>query len=160
MLISVLIGTVLLSAAQAAPFDADRVSIGVPAEVDLVGLAFGVRPELLWQPFHADGAAQLRVATGLMVGPELVFVPVSLTMRGRLRPKAVVHPILGTGAELQTFYSSGHPAVARLAWLGELGLDVDVGDRWSIGLVLEPGFAPPPLFGFGAAVRVGAVYAL
>lgn len=154
MLISLLSATALAGA-----LDAERFSVGLPAEVDLVGLAFGVRPELLWRPVKADGATHLRVATGVMVGPELVFVPLSLTVRGRWFPKGNVHPMLGTGAELQTFYSSGHPAVARMSWVGELGMDVDVAEQWSVGLVLETGFAPSPLFGFGAAARLGAVYA-
>ena len=70
----------LFSAAFAGALDADHFSVGLPAEVDLVGLAFGVRPELLWRPF--GGATHVRVATGLMVGPELAFVPFSLSVRG------------------------------------------------------------------------------
>ena len=155
MLISALVAT-----AFAAPLDADHFSVGVPLEVDLVGFAVGARPELLWRPLNADGAAHLRLATGLMVGPELAFVPVSLTARGRWLTERAVHPILGFGVELQTFYSAGHPVVARYSWVTELGLDVDVAERWSVGLVVEPGFAPPPLFGLGAAVRLGVVYAL
>lgn len=148
----------LAATALAGPLDAERFSVGIPAEVDLVGLAVGVRPELLWRPARPDGATHLRVATGLMVGPELYFVPLSMTVRGRWFPKRDVHPILGTGVELQTFYSSGHPAVARLSWVGELGVDVDVAERWSTGLIIEPGFAPKPLIGFGMAVRAGATY--
>lgn len=148
----------LVSMAVAGPLDPERFSLGVPAEVDLVGLAFGVRPELLWRPVKADGALHLRVATGLMVGPELAFVPVSLTVRGRWLTQYKVHPILGAGLELQTFYSTGHPVVARRAWVGELGVDVDVAEDWSVGLVVEPNFASPPLFGFGAAIRAGVVY--
>lgn len=142
-----------LSAAFAGALDADHFSVGLPAEVDLVGLAFGVRPELLWRPF--GGATHVRVATGLMVGPELAFVPFSLSVRGRWFPKGRVHPIAGLGAELQTFYASEHPAVARASYYGELGVDVDVAEDWSVGLIVEPGFAPKPLIGFGAAVRLG-----
>ncbi|MCK6522867.1 hypothetical protein L6R49_15670, partial [Myxococcota bacterium] len=125
MLISALAATAL-----AAPLDAAHFSVGVPLEVDAVGFAVGVRPELLWRPIKPDGALHLRVATGLMVGPELAFVPVSLTVRGRWLTDRDVHPILGFGTELQTFYSTGHPVVARRAWVTELGVDVDVADRW------------------------------
>lgn len=145
----------LLSTVLAGALDADHFSVGIPAEVDLVGLAFGVRPELLWRPF--GGATHLRLATGVMAGPELVFVPLSLSVRGRWFPKGRVHPIAGLGAELQTFYASDHPVVARPSYFGELGVDVDVKEDWSVGLVLEPGFAPSPLLGFGAAVRLGVV---
>lgn len=150
-----MLGSWLVGAALAGPLDADRFSLGIPAEVDLVGLAVGVRPELLWRPVRADGATEVRVATGLMVGPELVFVPLSLTLRGRWFPKGDVHPIVGLGGELQTFHTSGHASVARLAVVTELGVDVDVAEAWSVGLVLEPGFAPQPLLGFSAAVRAG-----
>lgn len=144
-----------VASALAGALDADHFSLGIPAEVDLVGLALGLRPELLWRPF--GGATHLRVATGLMIGPELVFVPLSLTVRGRWFPAAEVHPVAGLGVELQTFSTSDHPTVARVAWLGELGLDVDLDERWSVGFVLEPGFAPKPLIGFSAALRAGVV---
>lgn len=150
----------LVSTALAGPLDAERFSVGVPAEVDLVGLAFGVRPELTWRPIGKDSALHLRVATGVMAGPELVFVPVSFTVRGRWFPKGRVHPILGAGAELQTFYTSDHPVVARAAYVFEAGVDVTVSGPWSVGLVLEPGFAPQPALGFGAAVRLGVTRAL
>lgn len=133
----------------------DHFSIGIPAEVDLLGLAFGVRPELLWRPF--GGATHLRLATGLMAGPELAFVPLSLSVRGRWFLQSRVHPIAGIGGELQTFYASDHPVVARLAYFGELGVDVDITQPWSVGLVFEPGFSPAPLFGFGMVARVGVV---
>ena len=145
----------LAATALAGPLAADRFSVGLPAEVDLVGLAFGVRPEVTWQPIGPESALQLRVATGLMLGPELVFVPLSATVRGRFFPRGRVHPILGAGAELQTFYASDHPVVARASTVFELGVEVTVSGPWSVGLVVEPGFAPQPLFGFGAAARVG-----
>ena len=145
----------LLSLAFGGALDPDHFSIGIPAEVDLVGLAFGVRPELLWRPF--GGATHLRVATGVMAGPELVFVPLSLSVRGRWFPKGRVHPIAGIGGELQTFYASDHPVVARAAYFGELGLDVDIVKPWSVGLILEPGFSPNPLLGFGMVARLGVV---
>lgn len=134
-------------------FAAERLSVGVPAEVDLVGLAFGVRPELTWRPLGGVGA--VRVATGVMAGPELVFVPVSGSLRARLGREWAVHPVLGAGAELQLFATSGHPLVARRAWLFELGVDVDVAERWSVGLVVEPNLGAGGNFGFGTAVRAG-----
>ena len=145
----------LVASAFAGALDADRLSVGLPAEVNLVGLAFGVRPEVIWRPVGPESALNVRVATGVMVGPELTFIPVSATVRGRFFPRATVHPILGFGAELQTLYASDHPVVARTAYVVEVGLDVNVQGPWSVGLILEPNFAPPPLFGFGTAVRLG-----
>lgn len=150
MLISALVPLALAGA-----LDADRFSLGVPVEVDLVGLAAGVRPELLWRPVRADGAMHVRAATGIIAGPELVFVPFSLTLRGQWFPRRDVHPLAGIGAELQTFFTVGHPVVARSAIVTELGVDVEITEQWSTGLVLEPNFAPSPLFGFGFAVRAG-----
>lgn len=150
MLIELLVATAL-----AGPLDADRFSVGVPLETDLVGLAFGARPEVSWQPTGPDSALQLRAATGVMVGPELVFVPLSASVRGRFFPRGRVHPIVGAGAELQTFLMSGHPVVVRPSYVFEVGLDVTVRGPWSVGVVVETGFAPPPSFGFGAAVRGG-----
>lgn len=145
----------LFASALAGPLDTDRFSVGLPAEVDLVGLAYGVRPEVMWRPIGADSALNLRFATGLMVGPELAFTPLSATVRGRFFPRAKVHPILGAGAELQTFFISDHPVVARAAYVFEVGLDVNATGPWSVGLVIEPNFAPPPSFGFGTAARLG-----
>lgn len=147
--------SLLATAAFAGALDLDHFSLGVPVEVDLVGLAAGVRPELGWRPFGPDTATTVRVATGAMAGPELLFVPLSLGVRGRWFPRGRVHPILGGVAELQGLWSPGHPFVVRPSYGMELGLDVTVSDPWSVGLVLEPGFAPKPLFGFGMAVRLG-----
>jgi hypothetical protein len=145
---------------MAGPPDLDHFSVGVPAEVDLVGLAFGLRPELTWRPFGAQTATHFRVATGLMAGPELLFVPASLGVRGRWFPRGRVHPVAGFVAELQGFWSSGHPFVVRPSFGIELGVDVTITGTWSVGLIVEPGFAPKPDFGFGMAARLGVTRSL
>ncbi len=137
-------------------FAADHFSIGLPAEVNLVGLAVGVRPELLWQPFDAEGAVQLRFAAGFAAGPELLFVPVDLGGRVRWFPKHAVHLLTGAGWELQTIHAPHVDSVVRSALYMEIGVEVEVAQAWSVGLMAEVNFAPPPLFGFGAVARLGA----
>lgn len=136
-------------------FAADHFSIGIPAEVDLVGLAFGVRPELLWRPFDAEGAAELRFAVGVAVGPELAFVPIDLGVRAHWFPRKTVHPITGLGGEVQTIHAAHIASVVRPAVYVELGVDVDVSAAWSVGVLAEVDFAPPPAFGLGGVARVG-----
>lgn len=134
---------------------AEHFSIGVPAEVNLVGLAVGVRPEILWQPFDAEGAMQVRFAVGVAVGPELVFVPVDLGPRVRWFPKQPVHLLTGAGWELQTIHAARIDSVVRSSLYMELGLEVEVAEAWAVGAVAEVNFAPPPVFGFGAVARLG-----
>ena len=148
---------VLLSAlsAHAGALDAERFTVGLPAEVDLVGLAFGVRPELLWRPIQPDGAFHLRTATGVMVGPELTLVPVSLGVREVFFPRRRVRPGLGIGMQLQSFFPRQHAPVFRLDQYLELTLDVAISETWRAGLQLSPEFGMVPGFGLGMAARVG-----
>ncbi len=136
-------------------FAADHFSIGLPAEVNLVGLAVGVRPELLWQPFDAEGATQLRLAVGVAAGPELAFVPLDLGVRARWFPKHSAHLLTGAGWELQTIHAANIDPVVRSALYFEVGLEVEVTKAWSVGVMAEVDFAPPPIFGFGAVARLG-----
>ncbi|TNE85256.1 MAG: hypothetical protein EP330_26375 [Deltaproteobacteria bacterium] len=140
----------------AAALETDRFSLGLPAEVDLVGLAFGVHPELLFRPIQPDGALHLRFAPGLMVGPELAFVPIALGVREVMFPRKRVRPFLGTGLQLQNFVPYGHPVLTRLDMALELGVDVRVADQWGVGLQLSPEIGLVGGFGFGMAVRLGA----
>jgi hypothetical protein len=134
---------------------AEHFSLGLPAEVNLVGLAVGVRPELLWQPFDPEGAMQVRFAVGIAAGPELLFVPVDLGLRVRWFPQQRVHLLTGAGWELQTIHAARIDSVVRSAFYMELGLEVEVTESWSVGGMAEVDFAPPPVFGFGAAARLG-----
>jgi hypothetical protein len=145
------------SAAQAVERDPDapRWSVGVPVEVDLVGLAAGVHPELLFRPAAPDGALHLRFAVGVMAGPELALVPFSLGIRGVAAPRRMVRPFAGIGTQLQVFAPYGVPARARLDLYLELGLDVRVAEGWRVGAQFSPEFGMYPGFGLGMAVRAG-----
>ncbi len=148
-----------LGAALAAPLDPERFSVGLPAEMDLVGLAFGLHPELLWRPFDADGAFHVRAATGLMVGSELALLPVSLGVREVFFPTRKVRPGLGMGVQLQTFFPNHHPPVSRLDMTMEATLDVAVAEGWRVGLQLSPEIGMTS-FGLGMATRLGVQRAL
>lgn len=133
----------------------ERFSLGLPAEVDLVGLAVGVHPELLYRPLQPDGAFHVRLAPGLTVGPELALVPLSLGVREVLFPRKRVRPHAGLGMQLQTFVPYGHAAKVRLDMTMELGLDVAITDQWRIGANLSPEFGMAGGFGLGMAARLG-----
>lgn len=150
-----LVSTLLLGGALAAPFEQDRLSVGLPLEMDLVGLAFGLHPELLWTPFDANGAFHLRAATGLMWGPELGLLPVSLGVREVFFPTRMVRPGLGAGVQLQSFFPNGHPPVSRLDMTMELTLDARVAEGWRVGMQLSPEFGMVGGFGLGMAARLG-----
>jgi hypothetical protein len=155
MLTSLLLASSVASAEPVGAASPDRFSVGMPAEVDLVGLAFGVHPELLYRPVQPDGAFHLRLAPGLMVGPELAFGPVGLGVREILFPRKRVRPHAGLGVQLQTFVPYGHVAKVRLDMTMELGLDVRVAERWRVGMNLSPELGLVGGFGFGMAARLG-----
>jgi hypothetical protein len=66
-----------------------------------------------------------------------------------------VHLLTGAGWELQTIHAARIDSVVRSAFYMELGLEVEVTESWSVGGMAEVDFAPPPVFGFGAAARLG-----
>jgi len=150
-----LLPTLLAGAALAAPLDAERFSVGLPAEMDWVGLAFGVHPELLWRPMDPDGAFHVRAATGLMWGAELGLLPVSLGVREVLLPRRTVRPGLGAGVQLQNFFPNQHAPVGRLDLTMEATLDVRVAEGWRVGLQISPEFGMVGGFGLGMATRLG-----
>jgi hypothetical protein len=144
-----------VGAALAAPQDSERFTVGLPLELDLVGLAVGAHPELLWRPLKPDGALHLRTGTGLMVGPELTLLPLSLGVREVFLPRRAVRPGLGTGVQLQTFFPRQHEPVVRLDLTIEATLDVRVAEGWRVGLQVSPEFGMVGGFGLGMATRLG-----
>lgn len=147
----------LFSVASAKESDpnASRWSLGVPVEVDVVGLAVGVHPEILFRPANPDGALHLRLAAGVMAGPELALLPFSFGVRGVAAPRRIVRPFAGLGLQLQVFAPYGAPARPRLDVYVEVGLDVRVVDSWRIGVQISPEIGVSPGFGLGMATRLG-----
>lgn len=129
------------------------IQFGLPAEVALVGLSFGLRPEVTWgTPAH-----RLRLAVGALAGPELVFLPVTAGYRLNLLPQRRLHPQLGLGWEWQNFLTGGEP-VTRGAAMMELGLLGDLDGRWSVGGHLTSDFALVGGLGFGMTAQIGVWY--
>lgn len=156
MLIEGLLAVCIAAASAKEPDpEASRWSIGVPVEVDVVGLAVGLHPELLFRPAAPDGALNLRFATGVMAGPELALVPLSVGIRGVIVPRRRVRPFGGLGLQMQLFIPYGAPVHPRLDLYMELGVDVRVADTWRVGLQVSPEFGIAPSFGLGMATRLG-----
>ena len=148
MLIELLVG---LAVAAPSP---DRLAVGLPAEVDIVGLAVGARPELLWQPFDAEGRLHLRAAAGLLLGREYLYTPVGLGARWIGRPERRWHPVGGLGLEQQNFWVTDARPVTRTAMAFDLGLQMEARPGDHIGLLLSPEFAFLGEPGPGLSVRV------
>lgn len=133
-------------------------TVGAGAEVDLVGLAYGVRPEFLYRPI-ADSGANIRISSGIMAGPEITFLPVSLGYRHVWSRNRRVRPHLGGGVEYQTFWYGGDSSVSRTAFYAETGFEMRFGDTW-VGIQWAPDLSVLSGFGFGFAARITARFDL
>ena len=142
---------------------AERWSLGVPLELDVVGLAIGVHPEALYRPFDPEGGFHLRAAAGTMFGPELTLIsPLALGVRQEFFPRKRVQPGLGTGFQWQTFAVYGDGAHNRIDMYMEMSLHVRVQDDFDVGLQISPEFGLVGMgkdgfystFGLGMATRL------
>ncbi len=139
---------------------ASRFELGLPAEVTLVGLTYGVRPEVLFRFGEPGTVSRLRLAVGLFDGPDQFFLPVSLGYRAVFRQAYRVHPVVGAGLEYQArFTSSFHPVHAGGVYL-EGGVGVQVAPRWTVGAMaaVDVMFLGTP--GFGLSPRLFVTWQL
>lgn len=143
----------LCGAARAEALSPERFTVGLPAEVQLVGFGAGLHPELLWRPFHDDGALHLRAAAGFTAGRGHSTAPFTLGVREVLGRGWRVHPVLGAGAQLQLFLPYDHPVLPRVDMFMELGLSVDLNEGWSVGAELSPEIGMTG-FGLGLGARL------
>ena len=151
-----LLASLATAPAEASALDADRFSVGLPAEVNLVGLTFGAHPEVLWSPFSPDGSFQVRGSMGLGIGPEMVVVPVSLGLHQVLFPTRKVRPGLGMELQMPNFFPSGHDFIFRVDTYMEASLDVRVSDTIRVKAAMSPQFGGiVGGFGLGMSARVG-----
>jgi hypothetical protein len=149
----------LAVALAAAPVEEHRVELAVPAEVTLVGLTYGVRPEVLIRPGARGTVSRVRVALGVLVGKEQLFLPLSLGYRAVFRQGQVVQPEVGLGLELQ------HRLVEDLAPVRQLGVYLEggvgflVGDwlRLSLAVSMDLMLVGGPGVGLGPRLALGWV---
>lgn len=129
------------TAARADPPDAcatapARFTIALPAEVTVVGLTYGVRPEVLYRPGGPASASRLRLAVGVLDGPDQLFVPLSLGYRAVFRGRQRVQPAVGAGVELQHRLVSDYPAVRQYGAYVEGGVGFAATPRLALGLMV------------------------
>ena len=134
--------------------DAERFSVGVPLEATVVGFSVGLRPELLYRPFGADGGTHVRLAAGVMPGLEFTFVPLDIGWRHIFRRDSVVQPLVGVGYEHQIFVIEDVDNIDRGALYLEGGTDFRVASDSHVGvhLAMDVGVFSRP--GFGLSSRV------
>jgi len=141
--------------AHAGALDADRFTLLLPAQVNVVGLSAGVMPGMLWRPLGPDSRAHVRAAVGIVAGPELAVVPVAVGVRGVLRPDKTFRPGFGAGLQFQAFMPYGHELVPRLDQYYEFTLDYEVRDGLRVAAELSPEFGWIGGFGLGMVGRLG-----
>lgn len=145
------LAAVLLAAApeDEGALASSRFTVGLPAEVDLIGLAYGVRPELLYRPWGETSRSRLRLALGALTGPEYFFQPISFGYRAVFRGDRTVQPLLGLGLELQQFIVHDAPILRRwpVAYV-EFGSGFAITERIQVGALasaeLKLGGEPGP----------------
>lgn len=123
-------------ATREATFARSRFEVGLPAEVTLVGLTAGVRPELLLRFGDEGTRSRLRLAVGALAGPEQLLVPAALGYRAVYRQGATVQPLLGAGVETQWRFVTDAPAVWALGGYVEGGVGVALAPRVSLGAMI------------------------
>lgn len=136
----------LSSALCATPAWLGRLTAGLGAEVNVIGLSLGPRLELAYRPFEPLSASRIRVAVAVDPGPEFVYLPVALGYRAVFRQDKTVRPLLGAGLELQQFLISDAPTERRLSTYWEAGLLLGFAGRWETGPLasFENGFGFKP----------------
>lgn len=152
LVLGLLAGSALGQTATAADATlASRFELGLPAEVTLVGLTAGARPELLFRPGEPGSRSRIRLAVGLFGGPEQLFLPVSLGYRACFRQGLTVQPLVGVGVELQHRFVADFPPVRSFGAYLEAGVAFAVAPRWTVGALLTTDvmFVGTPGFGFG-----------
>jgi hypothetical protein len=115
---------------------AERFTFGLPAEVTLVGLTYGARPEVLYRFGERRSRSRIRFAVGLLDGPEQLFVPISLGYRAILRQHGVVRPSLGGGVEMQQRFVPDYMTVRQYGAYVEGGVEVAFAPKWSVGTIV------------------------
>ncbi len=113
-----------------------RFTLALPAEITVVGLTYGARPEVLYRPGAPASASRLRLAVGVLDGPDQLFIPLSLGYRAVFRGRHRVQPAVGAGVELQHRLVSDYPAVRQYGVYVEGGVGVAATPRLAFGVMV------------------------
>lgn len=140
--------------AREAPLSRQRFEVGLPAEVTLVGLTAGVRPELLFRFGDAGSRSRLRLAAGVLAGPEQLLVPLAAGYRAVYRPGRRVQPLFGVGVEAQLRFVTDAPVVPAFGGYLEGGVGVVVAARVSVSAMLAADVMVLGTPGFGLTPRL------
>lgn len=153
---------VVASASSAAALDAasirKRLVVAVPAEVNVVGLVGGVRPEVMIRLFDEGSASHIRLAAGLLFGAEYTYVPLALGYRAIYRAGKTIRPTVGVGVEWQSFIISDADAVMRAALYVDYGVRFELPNNHAISVQLGPDLAMWSEPGVGFSARAGWSY--
>lgn len=146
--------------AKESPLAAHRFTVGLPAEVTVVGLTLGIRPEVLYRFGCAGSRSRLRAAIGILDGPEQLFVPVSVGYRAIFRQRSTVTAMVGVGGEWQNRIVSDLPTVRQYGVYLEGGVGITATARLTIDFAVALDvmvFGGP---GIGLGPRLGVQLAL
>ena len=148
---------VVLASGAWAETPASHFEVNVPLEVTLVGLTFGVRPEVLYRPASEGTVSKLRLAFGVLGGPEQLFLPLSLGYRAHFRQADIVQPLVGAGIELQHRWVSDLPVVRQFGGYFEFGVAFAVTAHLRVQVLfgLDLMLLGGPGVGFGPRAGVG-----
>ncbi|MGC4116568.1 MAG: hypothetical protein QM765_18720 [Myxococcales bacterium] len=131
---------------------ASRLTLIASPEVNLVGLAYGVRFEIDYRPFEPGTVSRFRFALAFDYGPEFFYLPVALGYRAVFRQDGIVRPLVGVGLELQSFFITDAPTIRNLSGYLEGGVLFALDSHWEIGFVASLEYAP--LFSPGLCTRL------
>ncbi|MFZ5442500.1 MAG: hypothetical protein ACOZQL_20995 [Myxococcota bacterium] len=147
----------LVLTASRAQAQESRFEVALPVEVTLIGLTAGVRPEVLFRPGEPGTVSRLRLAIGVLGGPDQLFVPVSLGYRAVFRQEHVVQPTLGLGLEVQHRAVFDFPLVQQFGLYVEAGCGFAVTKQLSLGamLAVDVMFLGGPGLGIGPRLWAG-----
>ena len=156
LLLCILVATDALATESPKPISERRMILAVPLEVDIVGLAAGIHPEVLWRPSQKDSSFHLRAATALKPGSEFtLFAPLSVGARWLWFRESPVQVGLGTGLQWKAFLVPNSGAHQRIDWYWEATVEGRVDARQRIGIAAVPEFGMANITGDGFSGTFG-----
>lgn len=129
----------------------------LPVEVTVVGLTYGIRPELVYTPFEKAKWLEAKASFGIMPGAEFFSTPLSLGIRGRYFD-FMLHPTAGIALTEDFLWISDADPVIRTSMEMDIGLSYDINDQWSIDTQAYTGWTIINDIGPVTGLRMGVRY--